>query len=127
MMIDLTTATGEELAGLLSDYQFELLLRARCRAQIAALEHATGGTSYHNSVSFRHDRDGGKWTVNAGGSYSTTHSADGEVLGKVAEIVLVHERMVGGTKLAQLAAPATAAEETTEPPVAIEPDEELPF
>ena len=131
MMIDLDHVKGEALGKLLSDYQFEMLVRQRLRDELAAITCATEGTESHNYIILYANSEGAKWTVHGGRNYNSKHEAEGEVLSAVAEIVVKHEQMLGRTKLALLAGPEGPSAADIEPVIAAErgpnDDDESPF
>lgn len=96
---------GEKLAALLDPYQFEMLIRARARMELARLSEVTEGGSSYNCLTFTFTSSGGKWKVGCGRNYDTFHSAEGEVLSATTDVAVVHQQMLGRTKLALLAPP----------------------
>lgn len=87
MAYTVTTAlTGvelaEHLAGVMTDLEFELLVRARIKKMFDAV-HAARPNLYptHDYCAFRYNReDKSEWTINLGETYSKKASAEGEVL-----------------------------------------------
>jgi hypothetical protein len=124
MMIDLTTATGEQLAMGLSDIQFETLVRSRVGYQLDRL--VGSGAEHHSGVYMFAGKVYGKlqWQVQGGRDYTSKFEAKGEVLSAVVDVVLEHQRGLGRCGLAQLGAAGTALLiEAT----ATQADDEIPF
>lgn len=131
MTFDATTP-GERIASVLTDYQFEMIVRDRARAACERLAEALDSSEYHTSVTFIFTSTGGEWTVKGGNSYATTQTSNGEVLSGTTEAVIVHARAVGRAKLNLLAPPPPRAGiELVEPTHAeqsqSDPADEIPF
>jgi hypothetical protein len=110
----------DSLAASLSDYAFEMLLRARARKALEVIETlATDGPSSYNSLTFKFDKSGGKWVVTTGKNYEGVTVSSGEVLDSLVKVAVDHVAGLAKTKLTLLAPGPSAGPSA--------PDDEITF